>query len=478
MTHQGGTLQKQPNILLLWTDQQRADTMACYGNHVIHTPNLNLLSQQSFVFKNAYCTQSLCTPARASLVTGLWPHKHKAIQNSAFLDSNLDSIGEIIPDSYNKAYFGKWHLGDEFIAQRGFREWLSIEDYHDYRINVSKPEYSRLHSGYHKFLINAGYPADKRTEDGLKVHSREFCAVLPPRYTKSHFLSGAAQQFLSEQTPNKPFFLSVSFLEPHPPMFSAYNDVHDPDSLPVSPAFMQIPKENTPEYLRKRATEFIETGFKNFDLSTENDWRRLMANYYGVVSLVDEAIGSILAKLAELGLEENTIVVFTSDHGEMLGDHMLLKKGVMYEPAIKIPFMIRVPWLSKQQNIIQERINHLDLIPTLLDIIEEPSRTGLDGISLLNLLHNPNKALERNMFVEWNDVYEPDKIGRTIIAPENWKLTVRVNGQNELYDLNSDPYELDNKFFQAQYGNITDELIQRLADWQNKVSDTIGSPIQ
>ena len=117
-----------PNVLLLWTDEQRADTMACYGNTFVQAPRLNRLAEQSFAFKNAYCATPVCTPSRATIMTGLLPHTHRCIENNTPLSRETRTIAEMLDERYRCAYFGKWHLGDEVIAQHGFDDWVTIED--------------------------------------------------------------------------------------------------------------------------------------------------------------------------------------------------------------------------------------------------------------------------------------------------------------------------------------------------------------
>ena len=183
-----------PNILLIITDQQRADTTACYGNSFVQAPNLNRLAAESVVFQNAYCTDPVCTPSRASIFTGLWPHTHGCIANNIALRPETKTIAESIGDSHRCAYYGKWHLGDELSAQHGFKEWLSIED-GIYRKYYSDPTELARRSDYHRFLIESGFLPDDTASDGAEVFSREFSAVMAEPYTKATFLGDRASRF-------------------------------------------------------------------------------------------------------------------------------------------------------------------------------------------------------------------------------------------------------------------------------------------
>ena len=147
-------MEKRPNILFIFTDQQRADTMACYGNSMIDTPNLNTLSSQSFVFENGYVSSPICTPSRSTIMTGLWPHTNGCFTNNIPLDDSVKTIADMLPADYKTAYYGKWHLGNEVIRQHGFDEWISIEDL--YREYYTDPEYYSVFSDYHHFLLDNG----------------------------------------------------------------------------------------------------------------------------------------------------------------------------------------------------------------------------------------------------------------------------------------------------------------------------------
>ena len=183
--------QQKPNLLFIWTDEQRADTMAAYGNHKIHAPNLNKLASQSIVFENAYVTQPVCTPNRAAVMTGLWPHQTGCIKNNIPLPSNIQCLPELVGDSdYHTAYMGKWHLGDEIFAQHGFEEWVSMED--GYRRYYSEGRDRNKRSDYHHFLIDYGYKPDS----GNNAFSRSFAARRILEHCKPKFLEKKACDFL------------------------------------------------------------------------------------------------------------------------------------------------------------------------------------------------------------------------------------------------------------------------------------------
>lgn len=488
------------NLLLIWTDEQRADTMACYGNPDVTAPNLNRLASESFVFEHAYCCQPVCTPSRGCIMTGQWPHQHGARGNNLPLSRAAMTIAERVDPCYRRAYYGKWHLGDEIRAQRGFDEWLSIED-GAYRAHYTDPADLERRSDYHRFLFERGYPPDGCAADGGAVYTRPFAAALPWPLTKAAFLGREAARFLQGHDRERPFLLSVNFLEPHMPFFGPFNERHDPAALRVGPAFARPPADDASLRNRALAARYRRDGQGGWPLSSEWHWRRMAANYQGLVTMVDRAVGCILDALEEAGLADRTVVAFTSDHGEMMGDHALVAKGVMYEQALRVPLLLRVPWLGGGLRV-PGRISQIDLAPTLLDLLGvpgvpgetgRPPGAGFAGCSRRAVLEGSADLGDNDVFAIWEgseyeagDVTVPGasraqleavagQSWRTIITHDGWKLSrCATDPSNELYDLNTDPHEMHNLFADPdQRGRIAD-LTERIVAWQHQVGD--GSP--
>jgi len=327
----------KPNLLFIFTDQQRADTLRCYGNDQIQVPNLNALADESFVFENAYVSQPVCSPARATMMTGLWPHTCGVPSCNVPLPVDVPTIAEHLGDEYATAYMGKWHLGDEIFPQHGFDKWIGSED--SYRRSYSDAGRLSQHSDYHHFLLENGFEPDA-VSLGKPIFSRHMAASLEEEFTKATFLGERGAQFIRESS-DPPFALCVSYLEPHPPHTGPLNSLYHWWYLPTNPNFMQKPPENAPLLIRLMASYYMESEEYGYDLRTETGWRNVLARYWGNITLVDRSIGRILNALEESGKSDNTVVVFTSDHGEMMGDHGLLGKTVMYEESVKVPLVIR-----------------------------------------------------------------------------------------------------------------------------------------
>jgi arylsulfatase A-like enzyme len=471
---------RRPNLLFLWTDEQRADTMAAYGNTRIKTPCLNKLAGESAVFANAYVSQPVCTPSRMTAMTGLWPHQTPCCVNNAPLPAATRCHPELLNDpDYRTGYMGKWHLGDEIFAQHGFGEWVSIED--GYRKHFSPGRDRTLKSDYWHFLEGLGYKPD---EDGY--YSRNFAAHRPVEHCKPKFLETKAVDFLRRHQ-NDPFVLSVNFLEPHMPYYGPLNDLHDPAALDLPPNFDDPLEDNEPLRYRLLRQKYIEQGSTDQDLHSEAGWRRIMANYYGLVAQVDRSVGAILAELERLGLADNTIVVYTSDHGDMMGSHRLLAKTVMYEESVRVPWLMRVPGLKGRSGVLPGRYSHIDLVPTLLDLMGA-APGGLPGKSLVPVLRGERGA-ESDVFIQWNGAegelsttlpgvtpQDVDRVKdapiRTVITQDGWKLCLCEEDKSQLFDLNTDPYETRNLYGEESHADRVRDLSRRIRDWQKTVKDS------
>ena len=224
-------------------------------------------------------------------------------------------------------------------------------------------------------------------------------------------------------------------------------------------------------------------------------WKELKARYWGLCTLVDRYVGRILDRLEELGLADDTIVVYTSDHGHMMGEHRLLNKSVLYEPSAQIPFIIRVPGLPPQQ--LATPVGHVDLAPTLLDLLGRPLPDHLQGTSLVPLLRDGDADPEEGQtIIEWNGSLQDDALPTTpgphaplaagAVDPDRsevrtirrgpWKLNVHASGEHELYDLQTDPVERHNAFADAENAAVVRDLDRRLRQWQHETADPLTLP--
>jgi arylsulfatase A-like enzyme len=458
---------KPPNLLFFLTDQQRRDTMAAYGNHQIHTPNLNKLTSEAVVFETAYVTQPVCTPSKGCMLTGLYPHTHGATHNNFPLPASIPVLPEMLRrGEYKTAYFGKWHLGNETCRQHGFDEFESTEDDY-YKYSTSKTCAATL-SGYSQFLISHGLKPN--TKHGF---SRGYANKLPIELSKAAYVAQQAIRFM-EAHREEPWVIYVSFLDPHPPFSGPYDKLYDPAKMPVSPTF-STPLDPTviPETKTRRQWEIDSN--KQYIGSVEAV-QKFTAIYWGKVTLVDEMAGRVLDRLQQLELKDNTAVSYTSDHGEMLGSHQMTEKSVVYDQAATVPLLLRIPWAKNPAARVDTPVSQIDLVPTLLDLLGQDLPAHLQGRSFAPSLVAGSTVTPRDVIVEWNLSEDPTEMDyknplRTIVTPEGWKLTLTSDGMGELYDRNRDPEETKNLFYEEEMLPTVLDLSHRIELWQHSTGD-------
>jgi arylsulfatase A-like enzyme len=269
------------------------------------------------------------------------------------------------------------------------------------------------------------------------------------------------------------------------PFTGPMNDLYNPDDVDLPLNYHDSLDESEPLRFRLKR----EGTMKHYG-ETEADMRKLIAKYWGLVSQVDQSVGKILDKLKELGLDENTIVVFTSDHGDMMGAHNMVEKQVMFEEAIRVPLLLKVPFLKGQQKKITQRVSQVDLVPTLLDLMGADVAGHLQGKSLLPLIKGEETKGDY-IFIEWNpdpkyniSQFKDSKLAseteiasaeesstRAVIAPDGWKLCLSDKDKNQLYNLKNDSLETTNLYYDPKYEAKISELSEKIREWQLQTGD-------
>ena len=477
---------RKPNLILFLPDQQRADTLACYGGVKVHAPNLNKLAAESLVFERTYVTHPVCTPSRSSLMTGTWPHINGCTRNSVPLDRRFRVFPELMQDQdYRTAYIGKWHLGEDGPAyaeasagrpaRRGFAHYISTDGQGDYS----------------NFLISKSITPDKANGRFSEIA----ISNLPIELSRPKFLEKHACDFI-EKHQRDPFILVVAFVEPHSPYNGPLNDANPLDELELDATATLPETESIPlRYRLMREWQQAEALLDRERLPmqlffgiTPDEYRSIKQRYLGLVTLVDQSIGAILGCLERCGLTEHTIVVHTSDHGDSLGAHHLFGKETMFEEAARVPWLIRLPGQTRQK-MISHPVSHIDFVPTLLDLLGQSSHPQCAGKSLLALT-NDATALPNNVFLEWAPNRTKIKKGtklarrrtikraveestRTVVSPDGWKLCLRDMDLNELYNLKDDPFETRNLYSDAQYASVVSRLSSEIYRWQETTNDKL-----
>ncbi|MEY2480862.1 MAG: arylsulfatase [Verrucomicrobiota bacterium] len=477
---QPAKLPRKPNLLVFLPDQQRADTLACYGSANVHAPNLNKFAAQSVIFEQAYVTHPVCTPSRSSLMTGTWPHTNGCTHNFMRLDPRFRCLPELISDAdYRCGWMGKWHLGDEPFAQHGFEEWVSIEDGPPFRADFSPGRDPKTISDYSKFLFAKGL----KPNNGQDYFDSRFATTLSLDLSKPKFLETKACEFLDRHK-NEPFVLFIAFLEPHPPYNGPLNNEHPLDQISVATDAGQTFGAEMP--LRYRLRQ--ESDRKKFGTPPEK-YRKTKQKYLGLVTEMDQSIGAILTKLEALSLADSTIVVHTSDHGDMMTAHGLVGKEVMFQEATRVPYLVRLPNQRRSFSVPQP-ISHIDFAPTIVDLLGKPPHEQCAGKSRAPLIRGEAMPPE-TIFMEWapgkkpkvdkhTKLGKPDEIKhalsestRTAISPDGWKLCLRDNDKSELYSLQADRREEQNLFGRSEQKDVIAKLTEEIHRWQASVKDSV-----
>src|SRR5205809_2468114 len=468
--------ERKPNLILFLPDQQRADTVSCYRGVKVHAPNLNKVASESVVFERAYVTHPVCTPSRSSLMTGTWPHINGCTKNNVPLDPRFRVFPELMEDrDYRTAYIGKWHLGEEGPAGRGFQQWISTDD----------------HGDYISFLVSAGVAPDKPNGRLSKLA----ISKLPLELSRPKFLEKHACEFI-EKHHRDPFILVVGFVEPHSPYNGPLNDEHPLHQVDLDLTATLPESENIPlRYRLMREWQQAEAALDRQRLQaqlffgiTPEEYRSIKQRYLGLITLVDQSIGAILGCLERFGLSGNTIVVHTSDHGDSLGAHRLFGKETMFEEATRVPLLVRLPG-QRASKTITHPVSHIDFVPTLLDLLGQPINLQCAGKSLLPLI-TEEASSPQNVFLEWapnrTKVKKGTKLARrrlvkraveestrTIITPDGWKLCLRDKDLNELYNQKDDPLEMRNLYADRQYASVISHLADEIHRWQESANDKL-----
>ncbi len=425
---------EKPNVVFILTDQWRASSLGYMGDPNVKTPQLDQLADQAVNFVNAVSVSPVCTPYRASLLTGRFPSSTGMILNDIYLPSEELCMAEIYQSAgYQTAYIGKWHLDGhgrlnnvEPERRQGFEYWKALECSHDYN---QMPYYENE-------------DPDQKIWDGYSPFA----------------ISKDATTYMTEHAGDQqPFLLFVSIATPHFPHHSApdkYMKMYPPSEIKLSP--------NVPEELHEKVLSEIQ-------------------GYYAHCTGTDLAIGFMVEQMRSLGLLENTILVFTSDHGEMMGSHGRLpfRKQLAWDESVHVPFLIRLPDGEARQGVrVQAPITTPDILPSLLALCGIEIPITIEGDDLSGLMLEPDPEADRAalvMNVSPFDVNWDDHEYRGIRTAK-YTYAVAPEGPIMLFDDRSDPYQMDNLAGNPAYTDIQADLEQQLRRELNEIGEEDFKP--
>lgn len=463
-------------MLFICTDQQRYDALGCYGNPYVKTPTIDRLAADGVLFEQCYVQNPVCAPSRASLVTGQYPHNHGLWANGVSLPKDTPLFSRALADSgYSCGVIGKMHLGSCF----GGRTEERLDDGYDIYRWAHDPTHTSPENAYHQWLREVHLDIyEHAVANGERVrHEPGAFDTIPTDAHYSRWASEQALEFLGQdRDAEEPFFLWVNFFDPHHPFVAPqeYLDRYDPDDLP-GPVGFDGELDTKPSIQGEASAESYAGHARGFNSYNDDGIKSIIAAYYAMVTLIDDETKRILDRLDELGLADDTIVIFTSDHGEMLGDHQLLLKGPMlYDCAVRVPLIIRWPGHLPAGERRPDLVQWIDLTSTFIEVAGLQPMPTSQGMSLVPLARGDADAESRGWalceYLNSGHGYDPP-LYQTMLRTGNHKLVVQHgrpatdrDRDGELYDVKADPDELDNLWNDPALMDVRIELERMLLD--------------
>ncbi|SHH78745.1 sulfatase family protein [Clostridium grantii] len=483
---------KKPNILLITSDQQHWNTIGAF-NSEIKTPNLDRLVKEGTTFSRAYCPNPTCTPTRGSIITGMYPSQHGGWTLGTKVPEDIHTVGEdFINAGYKTALVGKAHFQplastDEYPSLEAYpilqdlEFWKTFNDktetwYGFQHCELTRNHTDEAHVGQHYALWLEEKGCDNwkdyyRKPTGTLEHLPSRKWEIPEEFHYDAWISERTNSLMEEYVESdKPFFMWSSFFDPHPDYVvpEPYYSMYDPDKLTLptitegehdkNPPHFALTQQDNPDFSCYNETGHAIHGMHTH-LSEEKVLRKHLSIYYGMVTMMDKYIGKILDKLDDLGIADNTIVVFSTDHGHLIGHHGLKAKGpFLYEDMIKVPYLVRYPdkvAAGKTSDSLQSLV---DLAPTFLSFIGQKIPNCMTGKDQKEVwLGNKDKA--RNHII-CEHHHEPTTINLRTYVDERYKLTVYYNHiYGELFDLQEDPKEINNLWDNPEFKDLKMELM-------------------
>jgi arylsulfatase A-like enzyme len=520
----------RPNFLLIMTDQQRADHLGAYGNPQLRTPHIDALAADGIVFDRFYVNAPVCMPNRAAILTGRMPSSAGVRMNGVPVPLSARSFAETLRDAgYRTALIGKAHFQSMTDAKpapahgqpgvpRDIQADADLRDgpeygnesprnWQDPAFRVSLPYYGfdeailclehgdRVGGDFARWLERQGFPAMNRRGSPNALPAGEpvvapqaWRTVLDAAHYPTSFISretiGWLRSHAAGPERRAPFLLQCSFPDPHHPFTppEPYWSAYSPDDIRL-PASFGASLEYAPPHkcaLHEELSKGLRrTGGSRVIAVNEAEARQAIALNYGAISMIDDAVGEIMNSLREMNLLRNTVVVFMSDHGDLMGDHGLLFKGPLhYQSLVRMPFIWRDPRYAGQGGRRRSLACAMDIAPTILERAGARPRHGIQGRSLLPAINDGRDWIDGAVLIEEENhrsvpgLPDPPR-ARTLITGQ-WRLSVYSGTDwGELYDLSSDPHEIRNLFNEPANSRIRAELLWELSKEMTRLSPNL-----
>jgi len=499
----------RPNILLILTDQQRFDSVGCYGAPICRTPNVDGLAARGVRFDSAYTAAVACSPSRATLFTGVYPHRHGVTTKEEPLDHAIPNLASALASAgYRLGYAGKWHVDSTAVPTDFGFQGLDFPNYgyppanglirglhfHESRIGEGGPDYTTHYADY---MASKGLPIPELSDVryGVSPNPRMQRHEIVGRLSGG--IEGTFETMVAEHTGRlveafardgqEPFFVWANFWGPHTPIVvpEPYYSMYDPSSVPFEPSF-------TDTFSRKPERQLLSD--RLWGLSTKGwaGFQQIIARYWGYVTMLDDLVGRILTRLADLGLAEDTMVVFGTDHGDMMGAHRLIEKGpYAYEESFRLPLVVAHPECLAPGSACDEFVYLHDLFPTFLELAGA-SPVPCDGHSILGAILGDGRVPRRESIYGYSHHGLPHSM--RMVRTRTHKLTLAPSAMGatadlardawhlfELYDLVNDPHEMTNLIDRPSVGNVQEQMLalmrQHMVDLEDPLLPTLDALI-
>ena len=451
---------KRPNVLFILTDDQRWDAIGLAGHKHLKTPNMDRLGKEGVYFKNAFCTTSLCSPSRASILSGLYAHKHGVVNNFTEYPAALKSFPMVLQsEGYDTAYFGKWHMGE----------------------NNDEPR-----PGFNWFVTHKGQGKYFDTEFCINGTKRE---VLSGYYTT--VVTDMAEEWLKRPRDGKPWCLMIGHKAPHSFYFPEEKYKQSFDSVRVAYPETAFMLEDKPAWIKERLYTWhgiygplFEWRKKFPDDSPEavRDFEAMTRAYWSTILSVDDSMGRLYELLKQRGELDNTIIVFMSDNGLLNGEHVMVDKRTAHEPSIRVVKVVRFPGLTpvNAPKVIEQQVLTVDVAPSILELCGAPALPDIHGKSWVKLVQSGDSSWRKSLLYHYN--YEkqfPYTPNVRSVRTETWKYTRSPHGDGgpdrhpaELYNIEFDPEERHNLAANPKYESVVKEMQRELGEAMKRVGLT------
>ena len=470
----------RPNIVFVLTDEQHFSTLGYMGGDLVQTPHIDRLAAEGMWFDRAFCCTSICSPSRAALFTGRLPHRFGQVRNGLALAEGVPNLGQLLGDAgYRLGWSGKWHVDRNSVpSDHGF-EGKDFPGY-GYPFFLFKEDAGpRPDNDYYEYLVENGYgvPTLDDTYDTFLQDQPLCCTVMlhgrqsgPVEASIPYFVAQEGIELIRSFSERKrhdglPFYTQINFWGPHNPCFipEPYYSMYDPVEIAEPAAFGE-------DFSGKPTVHKRHSLFRGVYGAPWSFWQEHLAKYLGYCTLIDDQVGRIRAELAASGEWENTIFVFSTDHGDMMGRHQLIDKGpFMYDDTYRVPLVVAGPGVRRGR--CDEFAYLHDLFPTLLDWAGAEPPEGIDLAQSLRplLTGEAGWSAREEVFCEFDEQAYP--MPQRMVRTAAHKLVFNAADICELYDLERDPHELDNRIDDLAYREAKRDLLERLLAYQRATGD-------